>query len=286
MKTKFKTLFVLVILMMCMSSCVYSLFPIYTEDNLVYLPELEGKWQLGSDPGQYVEFKPPVNLSSVVTMTARDTVKLDNGAKVTLSKSVTIGMGGDSYVAVDGDTIRSLEELRALTENNGENTSNPKVTAAAERMLKDMTEAVDVLTRSPGSISDLADQMAYRMTFVNGDEKYKYEVHLAQIGDDIFMDLYATDDSFSDSAFGSNVWFPVHTFMKLELDNDQLTITQFDLEKMNKLFDSNLIRMKHENIDGTVLITAKPEEIQKFLKKYSRDESVFDEVETYSRITD
>ena len=111
-------------------------------------------------------------------------------------------------------------------------------------------------------------------------------MHLAQIGDDIFMDLYATDDSFSDSAFGSNVWFPVHTFMKLELDNDQLTITQFDLEKMNKLFDSNLIRMKHENIDGTVLITAKPEEIQKFLKKYSRDESVFDEVETYSRITD
>ena len=285
MKTKLKSLLALAILMICMSSCVYSLFPIYTEDTLVYLPELEGKWQLGDDPDQYVEFKAPISFEGVVAVTSTDTVKLDNGSEVVLSQSFTMGLGGDDYVVVEGDTIRDMSDLKALYDHKVDANSG-KVAEAATRMLEDMKKAGQELLSNPGGISQMSDKMAYRMTFVNGEDTFKYQVHQAQIGDDIFMDLYATDDSFSDDAFGSNVWFPVHTFMKLELKNDRLTITQFDLDKMNKLFDSNLIRMSHENVDGTILITAQPEEIQKFLKKYSRDESVFDGVEVYSRITE
>lgn len=282
MKTKFKSLVALALLMICMSSCVYSLFPIYTEDTLVYLPELEGKWLLGDDPSQYVEFKSPIKIDGTVKMTSNDTVKLDNGSEVVLSQSVTMGIGGDSYVAVEGDTIRDVDQLRELYDQKMDSNSG-KISAAVERMLKDMKQAAINLNQNPSGISQMSDQMAYRMHFVNGDDEYKYQAHLAQIGDDLFLDLYATDDSYSDQAFGSNVWFPVHSFMKLELDKDKLTITQFDLEKMNKLFDSGLIRMNHEIVDGTVLITAKPEEIQKFLKKYARDASVFDEVSVYSR---
>jgi len=285
MKTKFKSILALAILMMCMSSCVYSLFPIYTKDTLVYLPELVGKWQLGNDPSQYVTFKAPLKLEGTVSMTSTDTVVLDNGSKVVLSQSMTMGLGGDAYIVVGGDTIRDRRDLKALYDEKMGKTDG-KVAEALDRMLTDMGEAADALNRDPANGVFDSDDMAYRMTFVNGEDIYKYEVHLAQIGEDIFMDLYATEDSFSDKAFGSNVWFPVHTFMKLELDNEQLTITQFDLDKMNDLFDSNLIRMSHETMDGTVLITAQPEEIQKFLKKYSRDESVFDEVEVYSRIVE
>ena len=44
--------------------------------------------------------------------------------------------------------------------------------------------------------------------------------------------------------------------------------------------------MSHENVDGTILITAKSEEIQKFLEKYARDESVYNGVEVYSRVAE
>lgn len=286
MKTKSKSLFLLALLMFCMSSCVYSLFPIYTKDTLVYLPELVGKWQLGDNSDQYVIFKPPFKVDGTVSMTSNDTVELDNGNKVILTQSMTMGVGGDSYVLVDGDTIRDMQELKELHEGKAQvGKKDGKVAKAAERMLKDMREAAGNVTRPSGSALTL-DNMTYRMTYVDGDEEYNYEVHLAQIGEDIFMDLYATDDTFSYSAFGSNVWFPVHTFMKLELENQRLTITEFDLDKLNSLFDSNLIRMSHENVDGTILITAKPEEIQEFLRKYARDESVYDGVEVYSRVTE
>ena len=73
--------------------------------------------------------------------------------------------------------------------------------------------------------------------------------------------------------------------MKVSITDYELEVTSFDLEKLHKLFESNLIRMRHENVEGTILITAQPDEIQKFLDRYSDDNSVFEETETYSRIS-
>jgi len=83
----------------------------------------------------------------------------------------------------------------------------------------------------------------------------------------------------------SSNFMPVHTFIKLKFTNNQLDLTAFNLEKLNKLFESNLIRLRHENVDGTVLITAQPDEIQKFIDQYSDDETVFEETEHYKRIS-
>ncbi|MCR9081468.1 MAG: hypothetical protein NXH89_03550, partial [Cyclobacteriaceae bacterium] len=71
---------------------------------------------------------------------------------------------------------------------------------------------------------------------------------------------------------------------KLRLTGQKLVLTPFDLEKLNRLFESNLIRLRHENVDGTVLITAQPKEIQKFLERYSEDETVFEDADIYERI--
>jgi hypothetical protein len=72
--------------------------------------------------------------------------------------------------------------------------------------------------------------------------------------------------------------------MKVKLNGNKLDLIQFDLDKLNKLFKSNLIRLRNENVDGTILITAQPKELQKFLDKYSDDESVFEDAESYTRI--
>ena len=56
---KLKVIIAFAVVMLIMNSCVYSLFPIYTEDTLVFLPELVGKWQ--SEPNNdedFIEFIP------------------------------------------------------------------------------------------------------------------------------------------------------------------------------------------------------------------------------------
>lgn len=282
MKTKAKSIAVLAILMMCMSSCVYSLFPIYTKDTLVYLPELLGKWQVGNDPNDYMLFEPGFNLDATITV-GQPQKKTTKGVTTKITKNFSMTFGDDEYIIEDGDTIRDREKIKAYYEKELEGTLEDIGEKMAET-LEGMTKAISRIGKSGKRIGYSTDDQSYYLTVMDDGYETKYLVHLAQIGEDIFMDLYATESSLTDSAFESMVWFPVHMFMKLEVEEDRLLITQFDLNKMNKLFDSNLIRIGHEKVDGTILITAKSEEIQKFFDKYSNDESVFDNVETYSRI--
>ena len=87
-----------------------------------------------------------------------------------------------------------------------------------------------------------------------------------------------------DDEYMSHNLFPVHTFLKLQLDDNNLSLTQFDLDKLKDLFDSNRIRLRHEKVNGAIMITAQPEEIQKFLISYSKDETVFEKPDNYVRV--
>ena len=174
-----------------LTSCVYSLFPIYTEDTLVFKSELLGKWESKDDYIVFEQYK-------------------------------------------DGE----------VKENSSK---------------------------------------TYRMTVKDqGKDDVKYIVHLVEIGNELFMDLYPII-TYRGTKFGEDNVLPVHSFMKIDLKPKTMNIVFFDLDKLHKLFESNLIRIRHENVDGTILITAQPKELQKFLEKYSKDESVYDYTETYTK---
>lgn len=191
------------LLVVLLNSCVYSLFPIYTDDTLVYFPDLIGRWKIEGASSDYVEFS-------------------------------------------------NLPKEKGFFDNSSEN--------------------------EPG---DPSKQKSYLVEIMDDGDKEVFVGHIAEIGKDFFLDLYPREQDF-DETLASNM-MPVHTFIKLNFRNDQLDLTSFDLEKLNKLFESNLIRLRHENVDGTILITAQPKEIQKFLDRYSDDETVFDDTETYKR---
>jgi len=53
---KVKSILALGLLMLVMNSCVYSLFPIYTDDTLASLPGLIGRWGMEGKPEEFIEF--------------------------------------------------------------------------------------------------------------------------------------------------------------------------------------------------------------------------------------
>jgi hypothetical protein len=200
---KVKSILAFGLLVVLLNSCVYSLFPIYTDDTLVYFPDLIGRWKLEGESTDYAEFS-------------------------------------------------ILPKKKSFFNTSSEN------------------ETVD-----PDK------EKSYLVEIFEYGDKQVFVGHIAEIGKDFFLDLYPNEQDF-DETLASNM-MPVHTFIKLKFSNDQLDLTSFDLEKLNKLFESNLVRLRHENVDGTILITAQPKEIQKFLDRYSDDETVFDDTETYKR---
>lgn len=301
---KFKSYFALGALLILLNSCVYSLFPIYTEDTLVFLPELLGRWQLADEKEDYIEFR-PLSAEEGIEIKSDDAGNKFASEEYTDSITVngmTIRFNTDEGMLVDGkmvyhrDSIRMFYERIAQKVDFSDDSENSKSTMEAVgesldalgKSIDAIGKSLDVVTKAGGKVTSFEGSMyesndeSYRIIVMDDGERTEYIGHVAKIGKDHFLDIYPMAE-YSDSGFGSNM-MPVHTFMKLELKGGQLDMTQFDLDKLNRLFESNLIRLRHENVDGTVLITAQPKEIQKFLDRYSDDESVFEETDTYQKI--
>uniref|UniRef100_UPI0040482E87 hypothetical protein n=3 Tax=Roseivirga sp. TaxID=1964215 RepID=UPI0040482E87 len=284
MKNKSKVIAALVMLIFLMSSCVYSLFPIYTEDTLVYLPELLGKWESGEDPEDYMIISNGIDVDGSISVTKSDnqSSNAEPSVKIT-ANDFKVTFDGSEYLVIEGDTIRD----KAFIENYYKQVMDSTLTQAGEKLAEGLSgfgNALNDLSNSVKPKTFKSGNKSYLMQVFDQGEATNYEMHLVQIGDDLFMDLSATDDNYTDKVFGSMVWFPVHTFMKVKFNGNELDLIQFDLDKLNKLFKSNLIRLRNENVDGTILITAQPKELQKFLDKYSDDESVFEGVASYTRL--
>ncbi len=230
---KAKSIISSIILSILMSSCVFSLFPIYTEESLVFIENLEGKWK--SDDGILQ-----------ITALRSDNVKLD----------VTVTPGDDEILVLDGDTITDKE----------------KISAYYSKML---TEEIK------GSVPKMSDK-AYLFTFIENEDTLNFKSRIAKIGSEHYLDLYPIDGQVDENLLKN--LFPVHTFMKIKFDDDRVEIVEFDNEKLKDLFRANQIRLRHEEVDGSIVITAKPTEIQKFIKSYSKDQSVFKNGTVYNRV--
>ncbi|MBO3698221.1 hypothetical protein [Roseivirga sp. E12] len=293
MKRKIKVLVAFSLLMVCMSSCVvYSLFPIYTPDTLVYLPELEGTWQSGDDEDDHITFERMTENEAVL----HDGEPIRDGQMITVESEYTDSISGNGWSIKSGDSISitrngvKITDRDAIIAHYDTLIGGGKEKNHVEKSLSPLSEGIKKLneslkkveTKFQGTAYIVKDE-SYKMTFVDDDERFVYQAHIVRIGEDYFLDLYPLPE-YSSGGFGENL-FPVHTFMKMDVTSEKLNLTLFDLEKLSDLFKSNLVRLRHENVDGTILITAQPKEIQKFLERYSDDESVFESVDTYSKIS-
>jgi len=95
MKSKLKVLSVFGLLIIGMSSCVYSLFPIYTEDTLVYLPELEGKWLEHDNEGNYIVFESNAAIEASLSVKPGPA---DPQAEAEITHGFSIDFGEDEFI--------------------------------------------------------------------------------------------------------------------------------------------------------------------------------------------
>ncbi|WP_420316372.1 hypothetical protein [Ekhidna sp.] len=283
---KKRSIFLLGILAIIFNSCVYSLFPIYTEDTIVFKKELLGKWSL-EDDGTQLLFE-TMSSDNANTSEKKDKYSIEINEGFTMSSEKPLFITQDGRKIYDEDSIKMIMRERIAENNQKSSASRPSSPSKGniEEEIKSFAQG-DKLSSTgidyEGSVA-VYEEGSYKLTATDEDgKKEAYVAHLVEIGNDLFMDLYPIKEY--DSKNISDNFFPVHTFYKVEITEDQFTLIHFDMDKLNKLFESNLIRLRHENVDGTILITAQPKELQKFIDKYSDDENVFDAVEMYKKVS-
>ncbi len=99
-------------------------------------------------------------------------------------------------------------------------------------------------------------------------------VNLTTIENETYMDFSPMPEFHQTSRFSVNL-IPAHTFAKLVIQDNKLIVKSFDSEFIENLIKNKRVRLKHERIDDSIVLTASTEELRAFIKKYGNDDRLF-----------
>jgi len=108
-----------------------------------------------------------------------------------------------------------------------------------------------------------------------------YHATMTKLGKHFFLDLYPTDTLMLER-FEEN-YLPVHSFVKINLRNNSLEMYELDGENLDRLFEQNRIRLRHEIIDDFTVLTASTKELRQFMTQYADDPEAFENVEIFTK---
>jgi hypothetical protein len=216
MKTRY--LILLAIILITGQSCtIFSLNPLYHEEDLLEMPEVLGLWE-DADDGKGKEF---VSFE-----------RLDK------NKFIFRYMEGDKQTVIDF--------------------YSGKISADS------VNENIKVLK----------------------EQTISFEAGILEVGDHYFIDLYPYyEEGENDEEY--YLWrnfIPTHAFLKFEWENDELVLYMFSYDRLQELFEQNRIRIRHQQFEDYIVITASTDELQKFIRKYADDEKAFEDPEKFVKI--
>lgn len=108
----------------------------------------------------------------------------------------------------------------------------------------------------------------------NPEKKAEFQLHLVELNGKTYIDFFPEQWNVDISILEFHL-MGVHTFAKVNIENDSIAINWFDSDWFKENLESNKIRIKHEKNSANILLTAQPKELQKFVSKYSNDEDAF-----------
>ena len=202
---------VLVLATLFLSGCFYSLQPLYTDKDTLFMPELIGTWQ---------------DSESV-----KDNEKCDTQTTLTFTK-----LSDQAYDAV----VNTLK-----------------------------------FTKS-------GDQPCV----LDSKEAHRFEAHIVKLDGLMILDIYPSD---AFSRLDEDQFFPVHVFIKIEVQPDRLRVIPWNIEYLDKRLSRGQLRIAHvrlkDAIPGNawigpfdaVLLTGTTADLQKRLREIASDPETFSE---------
>lgn len=121
----------------------------------------------------------------------------------------------------------------------------------------------------------------YLLTYYGEDRTERMEVYLVKLGNRYFLDFFPwekyTEELGTELLVGNLL--PIHTFAKVEWDDERLFVSMFDDKWLSDLIENNQIKISHEKVKihhgNGIVLTASTKDLQKFVIKYQNDTSAF-----------
>lgn len=109
---------------------------------------------------------------------------------------------------------------------------------------------------------------AYRLIYTDDDgAKGEFVVHLVQLGKRRFFDCFPEEPKVVENDFYKMHLMPIHTFMTVVRAGGTLRLSMMDARELAGKIEAQPDLIKHETVDGTLLLTASTAELQALLQK-------------------
>jgi hypothetical protein len=126
-------------------------------------------------------------------------------------------------------------------------------------------------------------EKAYQLVLVNNQDgtKGSFYAHLVKLKNRLFLDVYPSQlpcarlDPKQDWVFNTIFFIPGHSFIIIDSIEPQLKMRWTTEDEMKKLLKDEPKVVKHELVEGRVILTASTEQLQQFVLKYADDRRVF-----------
>jgi len=129
-----------------------------------------------------------------------------------------------------------------------------------------------------------AGQHGYELLMIDSENKVgNFEAHLVKLGDHHFLDLYPHEPEIAQNGFYKMHLIPSHTFLWIQRTEDTLSLKFMSPDIIRDLVLENPGLIQHEIVKDTVVLTAKPKALQKFLLDHIHDEDLFSEASKLKR---
>jgi len=248
-----KILFI-TLLIICFASCIPSLHPIFTDKSRSIDDRIVGEWTSSGSKSKQIDVDIEVPVSNKITKLLKSSLKNKTQEKVyRFERSSTL-----TYEKVENE--------------NTSNKSTIKLPLQRENLPKKS------LIDKGYQITNIEEDPFYILTYSEMEDNELITdimiVNLTKIGSNLYMDFQNHEDFQKPSRFQTNM-IPAHTFAKVEFDNGQLTIRSFDSEYIKKLIKNRKVRLKHETVDESIILTASTDDLRAFILKYGDDDKLF-----------
>jgi hypothetical protein len=122
----------------------------------------------------------------------------------------------------------------------------------------------------------------YKLNVREDDEMEEFALHLLRLGGDLYLDFFPVDYDIRHSFLDMHL-VPTHIFAKVELTERAMIIHFFDIEWLEDLIEEKRIKISHVELPDRYLLSARTEELQKFITKFANDSTTFMEPDTLWR---
>jgi hypothetical protein len=237
--------FIIVLLVATQSCVVSSLHPLYTDSDRVHLDELDGVW--GDDEkGRY-------EIITIVDSTGLEVKKKKtNHKEMTKEEAFFYGNGSKKKNT-------SIEDEKAFFEGKSKQGINNNSDKAK----------IEKYFFNPNL------RKHYLIKIITEKDTSVFDGKLSNLGGNYFLDLIPNDKHVGDKISGSFIAGMIvrtHGFFKIDLKDDELVVNTIENDDFKDLIENKRVRIEHVEHDDKVIITAKTEDIQKFLIKFANSE--------------